>query len=123
MAANRLRSRRTVIHSSRNAGEAGRRLELVVSEQRLNRPNIGTALEQMVREAMTKRVQRDRPTQPRCFRCLFEQPPELAPGQLPMFTATGKQASLACMPTVPAVRRSQTLSITPFLQRTFVVSL
>ena len=55
-------------HPGRNAGVAGRRLELVVSEQRLNQPNIGAALEEMGREAMTKRVQRERLTQPRRFR-------------------------------------------------------
>src|SRR5215472_7436894 len=36
----------------------------------------------------------ERFTQPRCFRCLLEQPSELACRQRPMFTATGKQPTL-----------------------------
>src|SRR5215469_15932239 len=78
----------------RNAGVAGRRLQLLVSEQRLNQPNVRAALKQMGREAVAKRMQGERFTQPRCFRCLLEQPSELACRQRPMFTATGKQPTL-----------------------------
>src|SRR5262252_6649129 len=69
-----------------NAGVAGRRLELLVSEQRLNHANVGAALKQMGREAVAKRMQRERFTQPRCFRCLLEQPSELACRQRPTVT-------------------------------------
>ena len=61
----------------RNAGVASRRLQLLVSEQRLNHANVGAALKQMGREAVAKRMQREGFTQPRCFRCLLEQPSEL----------------------------------------------
>jgi hypothetical protein len=78
----------------RNAGVAGRRLQLLVSEQRLNHANVRAALKQMGCEAVAKRMQRERFTQPRCFRCLLEQPCELACRQRPTFTATGKQPAL-----------------------------
>ena len=39
-------------------------------------------------------VCRERFTQPRCFRCLLEQPSELACSQRPTFAATGKQPTL-----------------------------
>src|SRR5207302_2595385 len=81
-------------HPGRNAGVAGRRLQLLVSEQRLNHPNVRAALKQMGREAVAKRMQRERFPQPRCFRCLLEQPSELACGQRPPFTAAGKQPTL-----------------------------
>src|SRR6516165_9472695 len=44
----------------RNAGVAGRRLQLLVSEQRLNHANVRAALKQMGREAVAKRMQRAR---------------------------------------------------------------
>src|SRR6516164_8064642 len=78
----------------RNAGVAGRRLQLLVSEQRLNHANVRAALKQMGREAVAKRMQRERFTQPRCFGCLLEQPSELACRQRPTVTATGKQPTL-----------------------------
>ena len=59
-------------HSGRDAGVAGRRLELVVSEQRLDQPNVGAAFEQMGREAVAKRMQAERLAQPRCLRCLLD---------------------------------------------------
>src|SRR5580704_3023368 len=77
-------------HSGRHAGVAGRRLELHVSEQCLNQPNIRAALKQMSREAVAKRMQRERLAQPRGFRGLLEQPAELARGQRLMLTATWK---------------------------------
>src|SRR4029077_1501078 len=43
-------------HPGRNAGVAGRRLQLLVSEQRLNHPNVRAALKQMGREAVEKRM-------------------------------------------------------------------
>src|SRR5580693_535989 len=55
-------------HSGRHAGVAGRRLELHVSEQYLNQPNIRAALKQMSRKAMAKRMERERLAQPRGFR-------------------------------------------------------
>src|SRR3981081_1900134 len=67
--------------SSRHATIAGRRLELVVSEQRLNQPDIRAAFEQMSREAVAKRMQGDCLAQPRSSRGLLEQPAELARGQ------------------------------------------
>src|SRR5246127_2897412 len=48
-----------------NAGVAGRRLQLLVPEQRLNHANVRAALKQMGREAVAKRMQRERFTQPR----------------------------------------------------------
>jgi hypothetical protein len=51
----------------RNAGVAGRRLQLLVSEQRLDHANVRAALEQMGREAVAKRMQRERFTQPRLY--------------------------------------------------------
>src|SRR5262249_33427872 len=45
-------------HPGRNAGVAGRRVQLRVSEQRLNQPNVRAALKQMGREAVAKRMQR-----------------------------------------------------------------
>src|SRR5262245_30503277 len=77
-----------------NARVAGRRLQLLVSEQRLNHANVRAALKQVGCEAVAKRMQRERFTQPRCFRCLLEQPSELACRQRPTFTATGKQPTL-----------------------------
>src|SRR6201997_3270354 len=41
-------------HSGRHANVAGRRLELGMSEQRLNHANVPAALEQMGREAVAK---------------------------------------------------------------------
>ena len=81
-------------HSSRHATVAGRRLKLVVSEQRLNHPNIRAALEQMGCEAVAKRMQGDALAQPRGFRGLLEQPAELTRGQRLMITATWKQPAL-----------------------------
>src|SRR3954447_6779600 len=81
-------------HPGRNAGVAGRRLQLLVSEQRLNHSNVRAALEQMGCEAVAKRMQRERFTQPRCFRRMLEQPSELTCGQRPTLTATGKQPTL-----------------------------
>src|SRR6516165_2858108 len=43
-----------------NAGVAGRRLQLLVTEQRLDHANVGAALKQMGREAVAKRMQRER---------------------------------------------------------------
>src|SRR5260221_5228328 len=59
-------------HPGRHAGVAGRRLELLVSEQCLNQPNIRAALKQMGRKAMAKRMQRDRLAQPCGFCGLLE---------------------------------------------------
>src|SRR6516225_5716374 len=39
-----------------NAGVAGRRLQLLVSEQRLDHANVGATLKQMGREAAAKRM-------------------------------------------------------------------
>src|SRR6266850_1971938 len=61
------------------------------SEQRLNDANVPAALEQMGREAVAKRMQRERLAQPRGFRGLLEQPAELTRGQRLMLTATWKQ--------------------------------
>ena len=57
-------------YSGRHAGVAGRRLELVVSKQRLNHPNVFAVLEQMGCEGMAKRMKRERFAQPRRFRRL-----------------------------------------------------
>ena len=54
-------------HSDRHATVAGCRLGLGMSEQRLNHANALAALKQMGREAVAKRMQRERFTQPRCF--------------------------------------------------------
>ena len=64
--------------SCRHAGVASRRVELFVSEQRLNQPNVPAVLEQMGCEGMTQRMKRDRLAQPRRLRRLLEQPAELA---------------------------------------------
>src|SRR5215510_3671251 len=63
-------------------------------EQRLNQANVGAALEQMGREAMTERVERDRLAQSPVFGRLLEQPAELTRGQRPVSTATGKQPAV-----------------------------
>jgi hypothetical protein len=55
-------------YSSRHAGVASRRLELVVSEQGLNQPNVFAVLEQMGCEGMTQRMERERLAQPRGLR-------------------------------------------------------
>jgi hypothetical protein len=77
-------------HSSRHTTVTGRRLEFVVSEQRLNQPDIRAALEQMSREAVAKRMQGDCLAQSRGSRGLLEQPAELTRGQRLMITATWK---------------------------------
>src|SRR6266849_4338299 len=81
-------------HSGRHAGVAGRRLQPLVSEQRLNVANVPAAREQMSREAVAKRMQRERLAQPRGFRGFLEQPAELTRGQRLMITATWKQPAL-----------------------------
>src|SRR5271166_5113927 len=81
-------------YSGRHAGVASRRLELVVSKQRLNHPNVFAVLEQMGCEGMAKRMKRERFAQPRRFRRLLEQPAELTRGQRPMLIATGKQPAV-----------------------------
>src|SRR5258707_9102020 len=81
-------------HSDRHATVAGRRLELLVSEQRLNDANVPAALEQMGREAVAKRMQGDCLAQPRGSRGLLEQPAELTGGQGVMLTATWKQPAV-----------------------------
>src|SRR6266849_1867534 len=80
-------------HSDRHATVAGRRLELLVSEQRLNDANVPTAFEQMGREAVAKRMQRDRLAQRRGFGGLLEQSTELTRSQR-LITATWKQPAL-----------------------------
>src|SRR6266849_7223414 len=81
-------------HSDRHATVAGRRLELLVSEQRLNDANVPAAFEQMGREAVAKRMQGDCLAQPRGSRGLLEQPAELTRGQRVMITATWKQPAV-----------------------------
>src|SRR6266853_297646 len=56
--------------------------------------NVPAALEQMSREAVTKRMQREHLAQPRGFRGFLEQPAELTRGQRLMITATWKQPAL-----------------------------
>src|SRR5215831_17205248 len=80
--------------SGRHATVAGCRLELGMSEQGLNDAKVLAALEQMGREAMAKRMQRDRLAQRRGFGGLLEQPAELTRGQRLMITATWKQPAL-----------------------------
>src|SRR5208337_1242719 len=81
-------------YSCRHAGVASRRVELFVSEQRLNQPNVRAVLEQMGCEGMTQRMKRDRLAQPRRFRRLLEQPAELARSRRLTINATGKQPAL-----------------------------
>src|SRR5438128_6317961 len=78
----------------RHATVAGCRLELGMSEQRLNQANVSAALEQMCREAVAQRMQRDRLAQPRGFGGLLEQPAELTRGQRLMLTAAWQQPAL-----------------------------
>ena len=80
--------------SCRHAGVASRRVELFVSEQRLNQPNVLAVLEQMGCEGMTQRMKRDRLAQPRRLRRLLEQPAELARSRRVTINATGKQPTL-----------------------------
>ena len=80
--------------SCRHAGGASRRVELFVSEQRLNQPNVLAVLEQMGCEGMTQRMKRDRLAQPRRLRRLLEQPAELARSRRVTINATGKQPTL-----------------------------
>jgi hypothetical protein len=65
-----------------------------MSEQRLNHANVPTALEQMGREAVAKRMQRDRLAQPRGVCGLLEQPAELTRGHWPMLAAAWKQPAV-----------------------------
>src|SRR5271157_5202345 len=78
----------------RHAGVASGRVELFVSEQRLNQPNVSAVLEQMGCEGMTQRMKGDRLAQPRSFRRLLEQPAELARRHRLTINATGKQPAL-----------------------------
>src|SRR5271165_7622285 len=80
--------------SGRHAGVASRRLELVVSNQRLNHPNVRAPLEQMGREGMAKRMKGERLAQPGGFRGLLEQSAELARGHWLMIATAGKQPAL-----------------------------
>src|SRR6185437_7553380 len=80
--------------SDRHATVAGCRLKLGMSEQGLDYANVPAALEQVGREAVAERMQRDRLAQPRGFGGLLEQPAELTRGQWLMVTATGKQPAL-----------------------------
>src|SRR5437867_13373048 len=64
------------------------------SEQGLNQPNVFAGVEQMGCEGMTQRMERERLAQPRGFRRLLEQPPELACGQRLMISATGKEPAM-----------------------------
>ena len=80
--------------SRRHAGVARRRVELLVSEQRLDQPNVLAVLEQMGCEGMTQRMKGDRLAQPRGFRRLLEQPAELARRRRLTINATGKQPAL-----------------------------
>src|SRR5208282_5338570 len=75
-------------------GAARRRVELFVSEQRLDQPNVRAVLEQMGCEGMTQRMKRRRLAQPRRFRRLLEQPAELARRHRLTISATGKQPAL-----------------------------
>src|SRR5271165_6794703 len=81
-------------YSCRHAGVSSRRVELVVSKQRLNQPNVRAVLEQMGCEGMAQRMKRDRLAQPRGFRRLLEQPTELARRRRLTISATGKQPAL-----------------------------
>src|SRR5271157_2094072 len=81
-------------YSRRHAGVASRRVELVVSKQRLNQPNVRAVLEQMGCEGMTQRMKRDRLAQPRGFHRLLEQPTELARRHRLTISATGRQPAL-----------------------------
>src|SRR5260370_9689337 len=80
--------------SCRHAGVASRRVELVVSKQRLNQPNVRAVLEQMGCEGMAQRMKGDRLAQPRRFRRLLEQPAELARRRRLTVNAPGKQPPL-----------------------------
>ena len=65
-----------------------------MSEQGLNHANVRAALQQMGREAMAKRMQRDCLAQPRGFGGLLEQPAELTRGQWLTSTAAWKQQAV-----------------------------
>src|SRR5271157_1656219 len=80
--------------SYRHAGVARRRVELFVSKQRLNQPNVRAVLEQMGCEGMTQRMKGDRLAQPRGFCRLLEQPAELARSRRLTIDATGKQPTV-----------------------------
>src|ERR1700675_2833278 len=64
-------------HAGRNTRVARRRLQLVVSEKRLDCTNIHPAIEQMRRKAVPQRVQVHRLLDPGRIRCLVEQPVDL----------------------------------------------
>src|SRR5262249_18729789 len=81
-------------YSSRHAGVASRRLQLLVSKQRLNQPNVLSVFKEMGCKGMTQRMKRERLAQPRRFRRVLEQPVELARGHRVMIRATGKQPTL-----------------------------
>src|SRR5262245_46051078 len=81
-------------YSSRHAGIASRRLELVMSKQRLNQAYVLASLEQMGREGMAKRMKRERLAQSGGFHGFLEKPAKLACGQWLMTVAAGKQPTL-----------------------------
>src|ERR1700674_4048567 len=65
-------------HAGCNAGVARRRIQLVVTQQRLDDSNIGTALEQVGREAVAQRMERHALADSGRIGGLMEQAVELA---------------------------------------------
>src|SRR6516164_3554089 len=80
--------------SDRHATIAGCRLGLGMSEHGLNDTKALAALEQVGREGVAKRMQRNRLAQPRGFGGLLEQSTELTRGQWLMLTAAWEQQAV-----------------------------
>ncbi len=83
-------------HAGRHAGVAGRRLQLVVTEQRLDHPDIDTAFEQVSGERVAQRMQAHGLGDPGLLDRLLEEARELPRGQRPARIAPGKEPALGC---------------------------
>jgi hypothetical protein len=81
-------------HAGGDARVARRRIQFVVTQNRLNHPDIGAALQQMRREAVAQRVQRDRLLDPGHIGGLMEQAAELAGGDWRALAGAGEQPAM-----------------------------
>ena len=98
-------------HSCRPAGLASRRVELVVSKQRLKSAECLCRPRAMGCEGTTQRMKRDRLAQPRGFRRLLEQPAELARGQMTVRPRNNQRRSGAT-PASRGVGRASSIAAT-----------
>src|SRR5271169_1182820 len=78
-------------HAGGDTGVARCRVQLVVTQKRLDFTNVGTVLEQVGREAVAQRMQRHALLDPGRIGCLMEQAIELASGHRLTPSGAGKQ--------------------------------